>query len=72
MSEQHPDQAPSGQPRPGEPGDTASTSDDAIEAELIRKVMRTQELHREGGIDPALEPDAAAQAGGDGTGHSGE
>lgn len=35
--------------------------DDAAEAELIRKVLRTQERHREGGVDPEL--DQAAEPG---------
>jgi hypothetical protein len=37
-------------------------SDDAAEAELIRKVLRTQERHREGGVDPELDEDADGQA----------
>jgi hypothetical protein len=41
-------------PRPDEP-------DDAAEAELIRKVLRTQERHREGGVDPELDQDTDAR-----------
>ena len=41
-------------PRPDEP-------DDAAEAELIRKVLRTQERHREGGVDPELDDHADSQ-----------
>jgi hypothetical protein len=40
-----------------EPADEASLRDDAREAALIRKVMRAQEKHREGGIDPELAVD---------------
>lgn len=40
-----------------EPGEEASLSDDAREAALIRKVLRVQECHREGGIDPELDAD---------------
>jgi hypothetical protein len=40
-----------------EPADEASFWDDAREAELIRKVLRAQEQHREGGIDPELAVD---------------
>jgi hypothetical protein len=36
-------------------------SDDAAEAELIRKVLRTQERHREGGVDPELDEGADRQ-----------
>ncbi|HEX9066568.1 MAG TPA: hypothetical protein VF843_15780 [Streptosporangiaceae bacterium] len=43
--EQHQDQA-------GQAGPADDT--DAAEAELIKKVLRTQERHREGGIDPEL------------------
>lgn len=38
-----------------EPGGTTA---DADEAELIRKVLRAQERHREGGIDPELDTGA--------------
>jgi hypothetical protein len=41
-----------------EPADEASLLDDAArEAALIRKVLRAQEQHREGGIDPELAVD---------------
>jgi hypothetical protein len=40
-----------------EPDDEASLPDDAREAALIRKVLRVQEQHREGGIDPELDVD---------------
>jgi hypothetical protein len=40
-----------------------SAADDG-EAALMRKVMRMQERHREGGVDPDLDdPDAAAGPG---------
>jgi hypothetical protein len=49
------------EPTPGnsgdEPGNDAGLPDDAREAALIRKVLRVQEQHREGGIDPELEVD---------------
>ena len=51
------------QPPAAEPGDTPA---DADEAELIRKVLRAQERHREGGIDPELDGDAPGSAGQDG------
>jgi hypothetical protein len=35
----------------------ADLLDDAREAALIRKVLRTQERHREGGVDPELDVD---------------
>ena len=40
-----------------EPDDEASLRDAAHEAALIRKVLRAQEQHREGGIDPELDID---------------
>jgi hypothetical protein len=40
-----------------EPADEASLENDAREAALIRKVLRAQERHREGGIDPELAVD---------------
>jgi hypothetical protein len=43
-----------------EPGDDARLPDDAREAALIRKVLRVQEQHREGGIDPELDVDDEA------------
>lgn len=38
-----------------EPDDQASLLDDAREAALIRQVLRMQERHREGGVDPELD-----------------
>ena len=43
-----------------EPDDDARVPDDAREAALIRKVLRVQEQHREGGIDPELDVDDEA------------
>ena len=40
-----------------EPDDDVRPPEDAREAALIRKVLRVQEQHREGGIDPELEID---------------
>lgn len=40
-----------------EPDNDARLPDDALEAALIRKVLRVQEQHREGGIDPELDVD---------------
>jgi hypothetical protein len=49
---------------PGNSGDEqdnhARLPDDAREAALIRKVLRVQEQHREGGIDPELDVDDEA------------
>ena len=47
-------------PEPGNPGDEPASQPDALdEAAMMRAVMRTQERHREGGVDPELaEPDA--------------
>ena len=45
-----PDEASSGQPDP---------PDATGEAAMIRKVIRQQERHREGGIEPELAPDDA-------------
>ncbi len=40
-------------------GSEPDVPDDAREAAMMRAVMRAQEKHREGGIDPELdEPDA--------------
>jgi hypothetical protein len=39
---------------------TAASPDDARDAALIRRVLRIQEQHREGGIDPELAVDDAA------------
>ena len=38
----------------GEPSTDSDVVDEAREAELMREVMRKQERHREGGIDPWL------------------
>ena len=57
------------QPAPGNSGDDpaseADAQDEANEAAMMRAVMRRQEQHREGGVDPELndasadpEPDA--------------
>jgi hypothetical protein len=43
-----------------EPDDEAALRDAAREAALIRKVLRVQEQHREGGIDPELDVDDEA------------
>ncbi len=54
---------------PGNSGDERTSEPDALdearEAAMMRAVMRTQEKHREGGVDPELadadadpEPDA--------------
>ena len=56
------------EPTPGSSGDEPDREpdlqDDAAEAALIRKVMREQERHREGGVDPELdegdEPDTGS------------
>jgi hypothetical protein len=40
-----------------EPHGEADLQDDAREAALIRKVLRVQERHREGGVDPELDVD---------------
>jgi hypothetical protein len=40
-----------------EPDNDVRLPDDAREAALIRKVLRVQEQHREGGIDPGLDVD---------------
>jgi len=51
---------------PGGSGDAAESGPEAAaedrEAALMRKVMRMQEKHREGGIDPDLD-DADTDAG---------
>jgi hypothetical protein len=51
---------------PGGPGDEAESrpevADEDREAAMMRKVMRMQERHREGGVDPDLD-DADADAG---------
>jgi hypothetical protein len=54
MSERAPAPGSSGDERNDEPG----TMDDAREAALMREVLREQEQHREGGVEPGLaEPD---------------
>jgi hypothetical protein len=52
-------------PTPGGPGDEPNDEpgamDDAREAALMREVLRGQEQHREGGVEPGLEdPDTQA------------
>ena len=52
-------------PTPGSPGDKPNDEpgvmDDAHEAALMREVLREQEQHREGGVEPGLdEPDPQA------------
>jgi len=51
---------------PGDSGGAANSRPEAAaedrEAAMMRKVMRMQERHREGGVDPDLE-DADADAG---------
>ena len=46
-------------PTPGSPGaepnDESGEMDDAREAALMREVLREQEQHREGGIEPGLQ-----------------
>ena len=59
MSER--EQAPG---RGGEPGKDADALDEAHEAALMREVMREQEEHREGGVEPGLDDgDTAAEPG---------
>jgi len=41
---------------PGDSDDAADSRDE--EAAMMRKVMRMQERHREGGVDPDLADDA--------------
>ena len=47
------------EPAPGssgdEPGDDSDMLEEAREMALIREVLRTQEQHREGGVDPDLD-----------------
>jgi hypothetical protein len=38
-----------------EPGSESGTLDEDREAALMRDVMRKQEQHREGGVDPELD-----------------
>ncbi|HXZ71139.1 MAG TPA: hypothetical protein VEH31_09775 [Streptosporangiaceae bacterium] len=46
-------------PTPGSPGnepnDEPGGMDDAREAALMREVLREQEQHREGGVEPGLD-----------------
>jgi hypothetical protein len=49
-------------PAAGDSGDEPDVPDEAREAEMMRAVMRTQEKHREGGIDRELD-DAGADSG---------
>ncbi len=51
MSEREPAPGSSGD----EPGNDSDVQDDAREAALMREVLRAQERHREGGVDPELE-----------------
>ena len=37
------------------PGQDPDVADEAREAALMREVLRTQERHREGGVEPALD-----------------
>ena len=55
MSERAPAPGNSGDEPNGEPG----ALDDEREAALMREVLREQEQHREGGVEPGLdEPDS--------------
>jgi hypothetical protein len=47
----------------GEPGTDSDVVDEAREAELMREVMRKQERHREGGIEPWLRDEAGEDPG---------
>jgi len=38
-----------------EPGGEPELADDAREADLMREVLREQERHREGGVEPGLD-----------------
>ena len=51
MSERAPAPGNSGDEPDGEPG----ALDDAREAALMREVLREQEQHREGGVEPGLD-----------------
>jgi hypothetical protein len=42
-------------PTPGGSGDEPELADDAREAALMRNVLREQEQHREGGVEPGLD-----------------
>ena len=37
------------------PGQDPEAADEAREAELMREILRTQEQHREGGVEPELD-----------------
>ncbi len=56
------------EPAPGssgdKPGDDSDVLDAASEAALMREVLRTQEQHREGGVEPELDGDADPEPGG--------
>lgn len=52
-------------PAPASSGDEPDRLDDTDEAELMRKVLRAQERHREGGVEPELGPAGAGAAAGD-------
>jgi hypothetical protein len=50
MSEREPAPGSSGD----EPGNESDVLDEASEAALMREVLRAQEQHREGGVEPEL------------------
>jgi len=39
----------------GKPGHDPGAADEARDAALMREILRTQEQHREGGIEPELD-----------------
>ena len=39
----------------GKPGHDPCVADEARDAALMREILRTQEQHREGGIEPGLD-----------------
>jgi hypothetical protein len=49
------DRASAPDSRGGKPGGEPDGLDDAREAALMREVLRAQERHREGGIEPGLD-----------------
>jgi len=60
MSERAPAPGSSGDKPDDEPG----ALDDAREAALMREVLRAQEQHREGGVEPGLDdPDTQTESG---------
>ena len=63
MSDREPTPGSSGDEPDRAPDREPDQQDDAAEAALIRKVMREQERHREGGIDPELAEDEQADPG---------